>query len=528
MIKLLQLVESQQKFAGEEVGQKPGDQVRGTDKAKTGGKDHPFKGRLVGEDTALEDVLTKKYRDFKELQAKEKEKSQDKEEVEEGALSDFYQSKDSSVKSDVLRKRSEPWEEKVRADMAAGKDASWFLDRNQGAGQKWTIGTPVWSQVTKYQQERNKLGNRFKRMVGMEDVTEVRRRNPLSSKFASIAARKHREADAAKRSETESKDFDRSSGSPYDRGGADAWYHRSARPHKLVKGQEVKLTDPEEIAQYHQGFEDEGVTSKYHGKQYDEADVNYTVNETGDSSAAVAQAITRRILNQRSDLLNKYGPSKVVDAIDDVASFVGDVEEIGSSDISIWVKQVERALSSNNEVNEATNPMDKIVVDVPLMLRIMEYAREDAKDDMDLHDVATRLVKLSSSGNTLGMKDYDAIMGQQDQIEELAPGPATAPVTAPAAGNPAAKPATSITANAAPTSGSISPDEQKALDQIKKTPAMQQQFDKLMTQATPGAANKPMELDPEQQGALEKIKANAGLKSQYDRLIKQANPQAKV
>lgn len=36
------------KFAGELVGQKPGDQVRGKEKAKKSGKNHPFKGRLVG------------------------------------------------------------------------------------------------------------------------------------------------------------------------------------------------------------------------------------------------------------------------------------------------------------------------------------------------------------------------------------------------------------------------------------------------------------------------------------------------
>jgi hypothetical protein len=64
----------------------------------------------------------------------------------------------------------------------------------------------------------------------------------------------------------------------------------------------------------------------------------------GDS--AVAQAITRRIMMQRPDLL-KHGPQAVMAAIDDVADWVGDVEEIGSSDVSGWVKQVERMLNEN-------------------------------------------------------------------------------------------------------------------------------------------------------------------------------------
>lgn len=73
-----------------------------------------------------------------------------------------------------------------------------------------------------------------------------------------------------------------------------------------------------------------------------------------ESDSPVAGAITRRIIMQRSDLLQKYGPQKVMAAIDDVADFVGDTEEIGSSDVSGWVKQVEQTLASmGSEVEEA-------------------------------------------------------------------------------------------------------------------------------------------------------------------------------
>ena len=50
---------------------------------------------------------------------------------------------------------------------------------------------------------------------------------------------------------------------------------------------------------------------------------------------------------QRSDLLSTYGPELVTAAIDNVADYVGDVEEIGSSDVSGWVMQVERMLKEN-------------------------------------------------------------------------------------------------------------------------------------------------------------------------------------
>ena len=74
----------------------------------------------------------------------------------------------------------------------------------------------------------------------------------------------------------------------------------------------------------------------------------------GEDYSPVAQAITRRIMLQRTDLLSKFGPERVGDAIDEVAHFVGDVEEIGSSDVSGWVRQVERNLGDYQLDEDAT------------------------------------------------------------------------------------------------------------------------------------------------------------------------------
>lgn len=61
---------------------------------------------------------------------------------------------------------------------------------------------------------------------------------------------------------------------------------------------------------------------------------------------------------------------------------------------------------------EITNKSDKITVDVPLFIRLLEYAREDAKTDMDLHDVAEKTIKLSETGKTLTMADYNKIVSK--------------------------------------------------------------------------------------------------------------------
>ena len=62
--------------------------------------------------------------------------------------------------------------------------------------------------------------------------------------------------------------------------------------------------------------------------------------EDEDSSEAVYNAIINRITRQHTDILSKFGPQAVMDAVDDIASSVGNTDEIGSSDVSIWTKQV--------------------------------------------------------------------------------------------------------------------------------------------------------------------------------------------
>ena len=58
----------------------------------------------------------------------------------------------------------------------------------------------------------------------------------------------------------------------------------------------------------------------------------------------------------------------------------------------------------NVEVIPEADATDVVKMDVPLLLRMMEYAREDAKTDMDLHDVAERMIELSKHHDYLCME----------------------------------------------------------------------------------------------------------------------------
>jgi hypothetical protein len=83
------------------------------------------------------------------------------------------------------------------------------------------------------------------------------------------------------------------------------------------------------------------------------------MDNPGEEDSPVAQAIIRRILLQRTDLLAKHGPEKVGQAVDEVADFVGDVDEIGSSDVSGWVRHVEQMLGNMGEgVAEGTDTLN--------------------------------------------------------------------------------------------------------------------------------------------------------------------------
>lgn len=65
--------------------------------------------------------------------------------------------------------------------------------------------------------------------------------------------------------------------------------------------------------------------------------------------------------------------------------------------------------------------MDLIQIDVPLFIRLLELAREDVKQDADLHDVAEIVTKLSQE-HPVTMANYEEIvkfMKQQGQLDEL-------------------------------------------------------------------------------------------------------------
>ena len=63
-------------------------------------------------------------------------------------------------------------------------------------------------------------------------------------------------------------------------------------------------------------------------------------------------------------------------------------------------------------LKDGEDPIDTVTFDVPLFIRMLEYAKEDAKTDMDLHNVAEKTIALSKEGEVLTMDNYDEIIGK--------------------------------------------------------------------------------------------------------------------
>ena len=69
------------------------------------------------------------------------------------------------------------------------------------------------------------------------------------------------------------------------------------------------------------------------------------------------------------------------------------------------------------ETNVSDDIPDIIAVDVPLFIRLLEFAREDSKSDLDLHDIAERAIEAVKLRGVLSMDDYETLIPSGDLDE---------------------------------------------------------------------------------------------------------------
>jgi len=82
------------------------------------------------------------------------------------------------------------------------------------------------------------------------------------------------------------------------------------------------------------------------------------------------------------------------------------------------LKRVQEFFSKPMGEAQQEDPTDIIAMDVPLFIRMLEYAREDAKTDMDLHNVTERAIEAVKLRGLLSMEDYNDLVGGGEQVDE--------------------------------------------------------------------------------------------------------------
>lgn len=113
-------------------------------------------------------------------------------------------------------------------------------------------------------------------------------------------------------------------------------------------------------------------------------------------------------------LLKAYGPDNLAEIVMQIQETSG-MGERGDD----WNEETgggEQMKTKKKKIKEEADKADTVTMDIPLLIRVLEYAREDAKTDMDLHKVVENLIKMRDQG-TLSMAQYNAIVKIAEGVE---------------------------------------------------------------------------------------------------------------
>ena len=135
------------------------------------------------------------------------------------------------------------------------------------------------------------------------------------------------------------------------------------------------------------------------------------VSRYGKDAEKVMYAIATKRAKQQSENMHKDKIKEMVKSalMKPMEGKKSDMDGDGDIDSKDYLLKRNAAIEKAMAMKEETNPMDVVAMDVPLLIRMMEFAREDAKSDLDLHDIAEKAIALSSEGRTLTMSDYETI-----------------------------------------------------------------------------------------------------------------------
>jgi hypothetical protein len=120
------------------------------------------------------------------------------------------------------------------------------------------------------------------------------------------------------------------------------------------------------------------------------------------------------------EVTNDYSPLSYAKLVaNDKMDIEDAMKETGFS--YILLKQlVDKVKGVAQNIKEEEDPTDIIAMDVPLFLRMLEWAKEEAAEDVDLHEVTERAIEAVKLRGLLSMEDYSDIIGKlKDELDEI-------------------------------------------------------------------------------------------------------------
>ena len=108
------------------------------------------------------------------------------------------------------------------------------------------------------------------------------------------------------------------------------------------------------------------------------------------------------------------------------------LKEMMGADFSFGGPSEEQNPAANIFSQQTQDKPDTVTFDVPTLIRVMEWAHEDAEDDVMLHQFANALIVASFNSNPLSMDDYQAVCDAVCPHENVDPmNPPASPIPAP-------------------------------------------------------------------------------------------------
>ena len=116
------------------------------------------------------------------------------------------------------------------------------------------------------------------------------------------------------------------------------------------------------------------------------------------------------------EVTNDYSPLSYAKLVANGKMDIKDAMKETGFSYDLLKQLVDKVKGVAQNIREQEDPTDIIAMDVPLFLRMLEWAKEEAAEDVDLHKVTERAIEAVKLRGLLSMDDYNDLIGEP--IEE--------------------------------------------------------------------------------------------------------------